>query len=191
VDPSVLVTFLGLHDTPRFLHEPGATIAGLKLAFTFLGTTRGTPLIYYGDEIALRGGGDPDSRRDFPGGWREDPQNAFTKSGRTAEQESVHAHVTRLLTLRRKLEPLRRGALIHLAVSDATYAYARVTPRQAVVIACNNSPQPATLELPLTDAKLESAKSLTDRLGALGRLPVQAGAVRLALPGRSAAILTP
>src|SRR5439155_21150625 len=52
VNPRVLVTFLGLHDTPRFMSEPGATIDSLKLAFTFLLTARGTPLIYYGDEIA-------------------------------------------------------------------------------------------------------------------------------------------
>ncbi len=67
-DPSVLVTLLGLHDVPRFMGEPGATVAALKNAFTFLFTTRGTPLLYYGDEIAMAGGGDPDNRRDFPGG---------------------------------------------------------------------------------------------------------------------------
>ncbi|HEX4931684.1 MAG TPA: alpha-amylase family glycosyl hydrolase, partial [Gemmatimonadaceae bacterium] len=64
-DPQNLVTFLGLHDVQRFMHEPGATPEGLKLAFTFLFTTRGTPLVYYGDEIALPGGNDPDNRRDF------------------------------------------------------------------------------------------------------------------------------
>ena len=66
-DPGSFVTFLGLHDVPRFMNEPGATVDGLKLAFTFLLTARGTPLVYYGDEIALPGGGDPDNRRDFPG----------------------------------------------------------------------------------------------------------------------------
>ena len=30
-DAVALVTFLGLHDVPRFMNEPGATIAGLKL----------------------------------------------------------------------------------------------------------------------------------------------------------------
>ena len=68
-DASRLVTFLGLHDVPRFMNEPGATTDGLRLAFTFLMTARGTPLVYYGDEIAMPGGGDPDNRRDFPGGW--------------------------------------------------------------------------------------------------------------------------
>ena len=190
VNPRVLVTFLGLHDTARFLNEPGATVEGLKLAFSFLLTTPGTPLIYYGDEIAMRGGGDPDNRRDFPGGWNEDPRNAFSKSGRTTEEDGVHAHVKKLLSLRRKLEPLRRGERVELAVTDATCAFARVTPTASVVIAFNNSAQPQTLELALTNAKLASAKSLADRLGGLGRLKVQNGSVRLALPPRTAAVLT-
>ena len=42
-DPARLVTFLGLHDMPRFLHRQGATAQDLKQAFTFLLTTRGTP----------------------------------------------------------------------------------------------------------------------------------------------------
>jgi glycosidase len=190
VNPRVLVTFLGLHDTPRFLNEPGATVDGLKLAFTCLLTTRGTPLIYYGDEIALRGGGDPDNRRDFPGGWKEDPHNAFKKSGRTAEEDAVYAHVKKVLSLRRKLEPLRRGELVELAVTDATYAFARVTPRESVVIVFNNSVQSQAVELPLAKANLTSAQSLTDRLGGLGRVGVERDSVRLVLPPHTAAVLT-
>lgn len=82
-DPNLLVTFLGLHDVPRFMSEPDATVEGLKLALTFLMTTRGIPLIYYGDEIGMPGGADPDNRRDFPGGWPGDPRDAFLAKGRT------------------------------------------------------------------------------------------------------------
>jgi glycosidase len=45
-------------------------------------TARGIPMIYYGDEIGMRGGGDPDNRRDFPGGWPEDAHT--TRSPRRA-----------------------------------------------------------------------------------------------------------
>ena len=67
---------------PRFLHRQGVTVDGLKQAFTFLMTTRGIPMIYYGDEIGMTGGDDPDNRRDFPGGWKVDSANAFEASGR-------------------------------------------------------------------------------------------------------------
>ncbi|HST23064.1 MAG TPA: alpha-amylase family glycosyl hydrolase, partial [Blastocatellia bacterium] len=47
-NPGVLVPFLGLHDMLRFMSEERATHEGLMLAQTFLMTTRGTPLLYYG-----------------------------------------------------------------------------------------------------------------------------------------------
>jgi glycosidase len=56
-------------------------------------TARGVPMIYYGDEIAMSGGDDPDNRRDFPGGWSDDLLNAFKPSGRTPEQQEVFHHL--------------------------------------------------------------------------------------------------
>ncbi len=190
VDARNLVTFLGLHDTSRFMSEPGATIEGLELAFTYLLTTRGTPMIYYGDEIAMRGGGDPDNRRDFPGGWSEDKRNAFEKSGRTAEEERVHSHVKKLLALRRELEPLRHGKLIQLKSDNETCAFARLTADTGVVMAFNNSSQPQTLSFSLHAPLLEK-QQLFNRLADNQPVLVNHGLVTLTLPARSAAILTP
>jgi glycosidase len=164
VDARHLVTFLGLHDTGRFLSEPGATRDGLKLAFTYLLTARGTPLIYYGDEIGMTGGGDPHNRADFPGGWAEDKRNAFEITGRTTEQAGIHAHVTKLTKLRHELEPLRRGQYRDLTVSAGTYAFARVTPEASVVVAFNNTSGTQTLELNLAAANLGAATVLNDQL---------------------------
>ena len=108
-NPRVLTTFLGVHDMPRFMNEKGATIEGLKLAQTLIMTSRGTPLLYYGDEIAMPGGGDPDNRRDFPGGFAGDTRNAFTAQGRTAQENEVWNHLAMLGKLRKELEPLRNG----------------------------------------------------------------------------------
>ena len=188
VNPRVLVTSLGLHDTPRFMSEPGATIDGLKLAFTFLLTVRGTPLIYYGDEIAMRGGGDPENRRDFPGGWPEDAHNAFDRSGRTTEEEQVHAHITKLLSLRQKLAPLRTGEFVQLHVDDSAYAFARVTSNSVAVVALNNGPQPRTLRLAAD--RFGGVAEFIDQLGKLGRVAVKAGTVTVTLAGCDATLLT-
>ena len=129
--PQMLVTFIGNHDLQRFMNDSGATIAGLKLVDTLLMTTRGIPTIYYGDEIAMPGGADPDNRHDFPGACPKDPHNGFQASGGTPNQESVFQHVGRLAHLRAQLEPLRRGALVDLAQDDQTYAVALQTaPRR-------------------------------------------------------------
>lgn len=59
-----LINLLGSHDTSRAANEMGAERASLALLCT--AAYRGMPLVYYGDEIALEGGDDPDNRRTMP-----------------------------------------------------------------------------------------------------------------------------
>jgi glycosidase len=178
-DPNQLVTFLGLHDVARFMNEQGATIEGLKLAFTYLMTSRGIPMVYYGDEIAMPGGNDPDNRRDFPGGWREDRRNAFTAQGRTPAEQNVFAHVQKLAQLRARIQDLRRGVMKQLAVSDATYAYSR----RSVTVLFNNVTTASTIECEAPNGTWH------DELGGIGDVVVSNGQLRATLPPRSSAIL--
>jgi glycosidase len=146
-EPQSMVTFLGLHDVARFMGEQGASHEGLRLAYTFLLTTRGTPLLYYGDEIGMPGGGDPHNRRDFPGGWPGDPRNAFQASGRTPEEQATFAHVQALLRLRAQRGELRQGPLVNLHVADQQYVYRR----GATVVALNNDTTAAEVRIPATE----------------------------------------
>src|SRR5262249_44228345 len=84
--PESLVTFFGNHDVARFAGAAGSSPVKERLAFGLTLTLRGIPQLYYGDEIGMMGGDDPDNRHDFPGGWGDDPRNAFESSGRTLEQ---------------------------------------------------------------------------------------------------------
>jgi neopullulanase len=143
-NPDALVTFIGLHDVNRFMNEQGATSTGLKLAYTFMITARGTPLVYYGDEIALPGGNDPDNRRDFPGGWKEDPRDAFDATGRSEVEQGVWSHVQALLTLRAQRPDLRRGMTENLFVGDQVLVYRR----GKTLVAINNGVTAATVPLP-------------------------------------------
>lgn len=189
--PDLLVTFLGNHDVPRFMNELGSSIAGLKLALTLLLTTRGIPMIYSGDEIAMPGGGDPDNRRDFPGGWPGDARNAFAASGRTADEQAIFEHVRRLAQLRAELEPLRRGALADLVVGEQTYAYARVTKDASVITIINNDTKPTTIKCDAGSAWLGNGVTLSDRLGVGPDLKVDKGEIVVTLPARSASIYVP
>ncbi|MEN3330865.1 MAG: neopullulanase [Blastocatellia bacterium] len=186
----LLVTFLGLHDVARFLGEPGATREGLMLALTFLMTTRGIPLIYYGDEIALAGAGDPDNRRDFPGGWPGDQHNAFTNEGRTKEERKVFDHLRRVIELRRVLAPLRRGKLLTLSVDDQHYAFARATTTEAAIVVFNNAKQDKTIEFDITPINVSANASFTDRLGAAREIRLQGTMLQVVLPARSASVIT-
>lgn len=189
-NPDVLVTFLGNHDMLRFMNEPGANVTGLKLAQTFLLTTRGIPQLYYGDEIALAGGGDPDNRRDFPGGFPGDARNAFNRNGRTPEEQDVFEHVRRVAQLRKELEPLRRGELQNLYVADQQYVYARTLSRATVIVLINNDAKPATVDVDATATGLLDGTRLTDRLGATQDVRLEGGRLKVNMPARSASILT-
>jgi glycosidase len=192
--PEALLTFFDNHDLSRLMHEQGATLAGLDLANTFLLTTRGTPCLYYGDEIGMDGGNDPDNRRDFPGGIAADGGNdAFTASGRTAAQTEVFNHVRALLHLRASLPALRRGEQKTLSLSSQQWVYARMLPGAAtVIVALNNATNPATVTVPVAAAGLHDGDRLMDRLRpeVAPLVVVDGGRVTVALTGRSGAVLT-
>jgi glycosidase len=190
-DASSLVTFLGLHDVPRFMNEPGASAASLRQAFTFLLTARGTPLVYYGDEIALPGGGDPDNRRDFPGGFPGDPRSAFEAAGRTADEAAVHAHVRALLRLRQETKALRRGRTVNLHVADRSWVYARVLDAETAVVAIHTGAAAETVDLPAAPTGLADGVRLRDRVGGLGEAVVEGGRLRISLAPGSTGVFLP
>jgi len=138
------VTVTDNHDLDRLPFGPGATDEGLLLAYTFLLTTRGIPQLYYGNEIGLDGGSDPDNRRDFPGGWREDPRNAFEPAGRDAREQRIFSHVQSLLRLRRERPELRDARTEHLLVEEQVYAYRRGSS----VVVINNATTATTVRVP-------------------------------------------
>ncbi len=182
-DPGALVTFLGNHDVMRFMSESGATAEKLKLAFTLLLTMRGIPCIYYGDEIGMQGGPDPDNRRDFPGGWKEDARSAFEASGRTSQENEMFNYVRKLTGVRAKSEALRRGKMIDLAVTPRTWAYARQSGAETAIVVINNGPAAADVVVPYSSDGIFEA-----RLGNSEKLVVQNGSGSVHLPGYSAEI---
>ena len=128
--PGRLVPFAGNHDTSR-LAEAAPDPSERDLAFAYLLTTRGTPQLYSGDEIAMRGGDDPDNRRDFPGGFAQPgpstgrDHDAFSAAGRTAEEQHSYLWLQRLLTLRHQHDVLACGEEQVLSAGADALLYAR------------------------------------------------------------------
>jgi glycosidase len=123
--PERLVIFLGNHDTKRFLSEPGANAAALRVGFGLLATLRGMPQLYYGDEIGMTGGDDPENRKDLPGGFKGDTVDAFTGAGLSAEQRSMQAWVRTLMQLRDRTSVLQTGKLRTLLADKDSLAFVR------------------------------------------------------------------
>ena len=146
--PERLVPFEGNHDIDRFITAAHDSAQKLKLAFSILFTVRGTPEMYYGDEIGMPGNGDPDNRRDFPGGWVGDSHNAFMQSGRTAQEQDIFQHVQSLLRLRKQHPALRNGDLKDIFADETAYVYRREIGQDRLLMAINNAEQPRTVALP-------------------------------------------
>ncbi len=69
-------SLLGNHDTTRIFTYLFGEEDLLKMAATLQMTTPGVPIVYYGDEVGLHGGRDPDCRRPFP--WGEEKEDILS-----------------------------------------------------------------------------------------------------------------
>jgi neopullulanase len=184
-----LTPFFSNHDVPRLSSEPGSSPEKLLAAFGLVLTLRGIPQLYYGDEIAMQGGGDPENRHDFPGGWPGDARNAFTAEGRTPEEQRVFAAVQKLLKLRREHGALRTGKLFHLFSDEDSYVFLRQTDDERLVVVFNNSAKQRVLTIPQEYTPAQNAVHAT-RLYGEASADVTGRELRIAAPPQSVSILS-
>ena len=92
------MNLLGSHDTTRIASQPCASDERIRLAYALMFFLPGAPCIYYGDEIGMEGGKDPDCRRTFP--WSD-----LAK----CETRPIYAFIRELIQLRNESPVLRDG----------------------------------------------------------------------------------
>ena len=145
---------LGSHDTERVMTLLEDDLAKVKMAFAFQFAYPGAPAVYYGDEVGIGGGKDPDCRRAFP--WDRDEQD-----------EDLRAWVKRLISLRKKLVSLRRGEYerIFLDRKRCAYAFARTLGDEAVLVVLNASDSHRYLRLPVETLAWRDGRIVHDLLG--------------------------
>lgn len=164
---AVMSPFLGNHDIGRVIHvaedppkwneysnggdyawqsPPAVPVAvapfeRLAAAFTLLFTGPGAPLIYYGDEFALPGGGDPDNRRML-----------FDKNGNvtlTENQVALYNRVRALTAIRAAHPALRHGVRKTLEAGADLWAFSMTSKEETVYVVVNRSDAPlSTCTLP-------------------------------------------
>lgn len=146
-DANNLLTFLDNHDLTRFFNTVDKDPNKFKLGLAFLLTTRGTPQLYYATELMMDGDASshPDIRRDFPGGWSGDKANAFTREGRTAEQNAIFDYTKKLLNWRKGNPVFQRGRLVHYVPENNVYVYFRIKDSKRVMVVLNGSEKEVNL----------------------------------------------
>jgi alpha-glucosidase len=112
---------VGSHDTPRLRTLVGDDLNSVRLVVTLLMTYPGVPCIYYGDEIGIAGGADPDCRRCMI--WDEDQWEG-----------DLRTTYRNLIALRRNSPALRWGGFQLLYAAEHTLAYLRDAPEEQLII---------------------------------------------------------
>lgn len=131
-----MLNLLDSHDTPRILHWFKGDKARMKLAVLFQMTYLGAPMVYYGDEVGMEGGDEPQSRRCMV--WDENRQDM-----------QLRKYYQRLINLRHELAPLRRGDYRTIVCDELTniYGFIRRYQGEEVIVILNNSPHNHKIEL--------------------------------------------
>ncbi|MBI5837860.1 MAG: alpha amylase N-terminal ig-like domain-containing protein [Candidatus Eisenbacteria bacterium] len=158
------------HDTVRFLTQVNGDVSRLKLAALFSMTYVGAPTIYYGDEVGMTGGKDPDCRRTFPWEWQQDPQRV-----------DLHDYYRSLTRLRHAHAALRTGTFRPVHASGMGYAYVRSGGGEDFLVVLNAGRQP--LDIPFDTAAWGGKVTATDELS--GKIEAWAGSASIAVPASS------
>lgn len=159
---------LDSHDTERFKTLVGGHVEKLKLAFLFQMAFPGAPAIYYGDEIGVEGGKDPDSRRAFP--WKEADWN-----------HDLRNWVRTLIALRKRTSSLRRGDFLPLLAEERVCAFGRRLGEDKVLAALNASSHARRIEVPCEALGWEDGRVLHGLIDHQSHI-VSGGKVTLHLP---------
>ncbi|HKI84161.1 MAG TPA: alpha-amylase family glycosyl hydrolase, partial [Candidatus Krumholzibacteria bacterium] len=166
------------HDTERFLRVAGDDARRLRLAATFAMTYVGAPHIYYGDELGLTGGKDPDCRRTMP--W---------SSMTTPARQQTLKHYEALTALRHEHEALSLGDFTTLLTQGQVFAYLRQLGEEHIVVVLNNGDSAASVTVPLGDAGISDGAKAEFLYGEGDAQKVTHGAVKVSVPGVDAVIL--
>ena len=176
-----LMNLLSTHDQARALHVLGwkddadeaqarLAKARYRLALFIQMTYPGAPAVYYGDEVGLAGGDDPDNRRPFP--WADEGG---------APDRVMLAEFRRLIALRQAQPILRRGRLdAPLHVDEHVLVLPRRLGGQFALTGSNNADEPRTV---IVDLPPDAPTRFTDAIEG-NTVDAVGGRLQLTLPAR-------
>jgi neopullulanase len=128
------LNLLDSHDMPRFLSCVSGDKSSLKLAWLFMFTISGAPCLFYGDEVGVDGGHDPECRKAFP--WDESKWD-----------KDLLAYARACIALRKEHAALRRGEYKRIYAEGEVMAYMRSHQNEKIIVAFNVSNEEKNIHL--------------------------------------------
>jgi len=149
-----MFNLLGSHDTERFRTVLDDNFDLIELAYLILFTFVGAPVIYYGDEVGIRGGKDPECRRAFP--WDEQQW-----------ENRLRLKLSKYIQLRRIFPALRIGDFIPLVSDDKklVLSFARTLEKNIFLIVINLGNKSQIVDIPLQTLIMNDQTRLNNLLG--------------------------
>ena len=154
------LVFIDNHDNARFSTIMGENPRLTELGVVLLFTLPGVPCVYYGSEVGLQGGLDPDCRRGFPeeSAWNLRVLETYKK----------------LIALRKRHIALRLGGFAPQFASADCIAFVRSFSTDRILVAINRGDCDATLTVDVE--RLDSATGPAEILHGEGRVVLDAAA---------------
>jgi cyclomaltodextrinase / maltogenic alpha-amylase / neopullulanase len=169
------LNLLASHDTARLMTIAGGDKSSVELATLLLLTFPGAASIYYGDEVGLPGGIDPDCRRGFPKeeDWEIDLLNCHKQ----------------LIALRHQHPALRTGSYEILFADDSVYIFARRLDAEEIVVAVNIDAAPASVQFEVTKLRSQPDRLLYGQGEVTWTVAEKFDRMELSLPPRKGCIV--
>ncbi|NET01024.1 MAG: DUF3459 domain-containing protein [Sphaerospermopsis sp. SIO1G1] len=164
------LNLLASHDTARLITIADGDISTVELATLLLLTFPGAPSVYYGDEVGLPGGLDPDSRRGFP-----------LQENWNLEILELHKQ---LIALRHQYIALRIGNYQVIHTEKTLYVFERIWESEELMIVVNVGEE--TINISFDGGKLQQQPQKL--LYGNGEIRWDDQNVNLSIPARSGCI---
>ncbi|WP_243291296.1 alpha-glycosidase [Bacillus sp. FJAT-47783] len=136
----VLFNIAGSHDTERIATAAQEHTEKLKLLFAFLFSYPGTPCLYYGDEIGLTGGQDPDCRKCMPWDLNHHEHELFLFVKKLIQLRKQHALMGNKGTLTFHPVPEEKEVVL----------FTKTDEKNQFIFILNNSDQEQSVTLPFS-----------------------------------------
>lgn len=170
-NPELNGLFIDNHDNQRFVTYAGKNgDKYLKLALTFELTYPEIPIIYYGTEIGMEGGDDPDNRRDME----------WNKTGNS----DIMNYYKNMVNVRNENDQLKTKDIKVIDYNSNYLAYSRGTGKDKLVIIMNIQNADTKLDLKIDDAAADYVDLLSK-----GSVKCSGGTIHLDMSPISCVIL--
>ncbi len=164
---------LGSHDTPRVAAVVKGDASAVHLAALLLFTLPGAPCVYYGDEIGLDGGHDPDCREAMP--WDRPDEWDLERLGRFRD----------LIALRHAHPALRTGDVDVVYARRGVVAVRRRSADEDLLVLVNQGEGEAHARVPIAGL----APGVRAPLFGAAAVDVVDGTLHARLPGRTGVVV--